>query len=129
MEKIELFDKVDRVFSKEPLTKEVIGNDAFKILRALSMKPEYTESINAVQKYAGVLGWRIGRLLQEMFTEADRSPFLDWTKKEEKYERFSDRASAKLRELFLVGRARFEEYIQNLWVTEEEISALWGMND
>jgi hypothetical protein len=122
-----LFDKIDSVFTKKRLTKEAVGSDGFMILRALSMRPEYVEQINAIQKYQGVLGWRIATLLQHMFSEADRAPFLDYAKRPDQYARFSPRATGILCKLFGVSKRRLEEYLPNLWVTEEELNEIYGL--
>lgn len=97
------------------------------MLRALSMKPEYLDAVNTIQKYQGVLGWRVAILLQHMFSEGERAPFLDYVKREDAYDRFSSRATEILCRVFGVSRRRLDEYLPNLWVTEEEINEIWGL--
>jgi hypothetical protein len=97
------------------------------MLRALSMREEYVGQVNAVQRYQGVLGWRVAVLLQYMFSDGDKAPFLDYAKRGEAYERFTPRAAGVLCKLFGVSRRRLEEYLPNLWVTEEELDEIYGL--
>lgn len=126
-ERPSIFDKLEKIFTKGQISKEEWGAEGFMMLRALSMRQEYLESINRIQKYQGVLGFRLAVLLQNMFTDAVKTPFLDYVKRAEEYDRFSKKASEKLRGLFLVSDKRLAEYLPNLWVTEEEVREIWGL--
>ena len=68
-------------------------------------------------------------LLQHMFGEADRAPFLEYIKKEEKpYSVLGKNSINILKKLFLVSEKRLEEYMPNLWVSDDEIKETWGLN-
>ena len=126
--KLTVIDKLNFVFTKEPLTREQFGRDGYVLLRFLSMKAEYTDTINKIQKYQGLLGHRLLILLQHLFAESDRAPFLEYVKSSEKsYVGLSERSINKLKELFSVDKHRLEEYLPNLWCTDDEIDAIWGM--
>ncbi len=123
----DLFEKVGKVFTKEPVSKEEFGQDGYILLRLLSMKAEYTEAINQIQKYQGMLGHRLMPLLQAMFAKADKAPFLDYVKKGEQLKMFSPKVTDILKKLFNVSKSRLDEYVPNLWVTEEEVKETWGL--
>ena len=124
---MDIFQKLEKIFTKESISKEDFAKDGFRLLRMLSMKPEYTVSINRVQKYLGVLGYRITILLQYMFDSADKVPFLEFVKKDEKYKRYNEKSVEVLKKLFVISAKRLEEYSSNLWVTDEEIAEIWGL--
>ena len=128
MTQLTLFDKINAVFSKRQLSKAEFGRDGFMIIRFLSMHPDYAAAMNNIQKYQAILGHRIMVLLQEMFGTAEAAPFLNYAKKEDEYKRFSDRAHKILSNLFGVSRLRLEEYMANLYVTEDEINEIWGLD-
>lgn len=125
--KLSLFEKLDRIFTKEPLSAEDFGRDGFMLLRFLSMKQEYTMTMNRVQRYQGVLGHRLAPLMQELFAEADKAPFLDFIKKEAKdYRALSEESFNRLKKLFGVGKKRMQEYLPCIWATDEDVKAVWG---
>ena len=126
--KLTIIDKLNCVFTKQRLTKEELSRDGYMLLRFLSMKPEYTDTMNKIQKYQGVLGHRLFVLLQHLFSEKDRAPFLEYVKgKEKEYESLSEKSLLILKNLFKVSKSRLEEYIPNLWCTDEEIKEIWGL--
>lgn len=124
-----VLETLQKVFTKEEVSKEAFKRDGYMLLRFLSMKLEYLKSINRVQKYQGVLGHRLMSLLQHLFGEADKAPFLDYVKKEEKpYQILNKNSVNVLKRLFLVSEKRLEEYLPNLWVSDDEIKETWGVN-
>jgi hypothetical protein len=126
--KLTIVDKLNAVFTKQALTKDELSRDGYMLLRFLSMKPEYTDTMNKIQKYQGVLGHRLFILLQHIFAEKDRAPFLEYAKgKEKEYKSLSEKSCLILRNLFHVSKQRLEEYIPNLWVTDDEIKQIWGI--
>jgi hypothetical protein len=125
--KLSVFDKLNCVFNKEPLTKEEFGRDGYMLLRFLSMKPEYAQAINKIQKYQGVLGHRLLILMQHLFSESDKAPFLDMVKKEGgDYKVLSKESLDLLRELFKVDKKRLSEYLGNLYCTNDDLVEVFG---
>jgi hypothetical protein len=126
--RLSIFEKLNCVFTKEQLSEKAFGRDGYMLLRYLSMDEQFTEVVNNIQKYQGVLKHRLLILLQHIFGEAHKAPFLKYIKGEKGlYERFNKKSLRILKDLFLVDNKRLTEYMSNLWVTDEEIAEIWGL--
>lgn len=129
MAKKTIFDKLNAVFNKEELSKEDFGRDGFMLLRFLSMEEKYAVSINNVQRFQGPLGHRLIILLQHMFADAEKAPFLSYIKKEASIgNALSPTSQECLCKLFNVSKKRLKEYLPNLWVSDDQVKEVWGIS-
>lgn len=127
MAKLSIYDKIAALFQHKLLTKEEWGKDGFMILRFLSMKEEYLETVNIIQKHTA-LGYRIQPLLHALVDRADGAPFLEYIKKEGKEEyHLSEETIKILQKEFAVSKKRMREYLPNIWATDEEIKEAYGV--
>jgi hypothetical protein len=126
--RLSIFEKLNCVFTKDKLTEYEFGRDGYMLLRYLSMDRQFIGVVNDIQKYQGVLKYRLLILLQHIFGEANKAPFLKYIKGEKGlFERFNKKSIKILKELFLVDNKRLTEYMSNLWCTDEEIAEIWGL--
>jgi hypothetical protein len=126
--RLSILEKLNCVFTKQLLTQQEFGHDGYMILRFLSMNRQFIEVVNNIQKYQGVLKYRLMILLHHVFGEASRAPYEKYIKGEKSlYERFNKKSVRILKDLFLIGDGRLTEYMPNLWCTDDEIAEIWGL--
>ena len=128
-EKLSVFDKINAIFQHRLLSKEEFGRDGYRILQIMSMNPKYTQAMNSIQRYVGVLGFRIQYLLHEICQQADAAPFMAMIKKEGGTTKtpLSEPVQKILCQEYKVSKKRLKEYLPNIWITDEDIKEAYGI--